>query len=442
MPGSAATTPHTSSDLVSLVGGEAVRRATAEDRVDGLVPSVVVEPFTTDQAAAVMAWARARGVSVLPRGGGARMDWGNPPMHAGIVLSTRRLSAVVEHAAGDQTATVQAGVTLGSLQRTLRTSQQMLALDPPFAERSTLGGLIATDAAGALRLRYGGMRDLLIGVTVVRADGVIARGGGKVVKNVAGYDLPKLFTGALGTLGLVIEATVRLHPRPGIERTLAFGAAAAEDACRLMLEVLGAQVVPTGLAIRWRGGDMADLLARFGGTESAVAEQVATLNGLAHSCRCTGSADEGATDGAVWDRWSEAAWIDGEQVAVARIGTLPSDMPALLQHVRQVSEGRQLRPDLVMYGHGLGTLRLEADRASATHLADALIELRQRLQRQYGTCAVLRAPLDVKRRLGDVWGIAPELLPLMRRVKEQFDPAGILNPDRLLPAQSPSSGPA
>ncbi len=192
------------------------------DAVGGRQARYVAAPASTAEAAALLRAAADLGLTVVPRGSGSRLHWGNPPASCDLIVDTRRLDRVLEHAAGDLVVSVQSGVRLDDLANVLATAGQRLALDPPgtadhgeIADRGgTIGGLVATGAAGPLRFRYGGPRDLLIGITIVRADGTIAKSGGKVVKNVAGYDLGKLFAGSYGTLGLITEATFRLHSRP------------------------------------------------------------------------------------------------------------------------------------------------------------------------------------------------------------------------------------
>ena len=189
-----------------------VRPADQRDPVCGQPARYVAEPASTHEAAALLRAAGDLGLSVLPRGTGSRLDWGCPPRSCDLIVSTARLNQIIEHAAGDLVVTVQAGVHLDALQERLATEGQRLALDPPGG--ATIGGLIATNVTGSLRFRYGAPRDLLIGITIVRADGTTAKAGGKVVKNVAGYDLGKLFAGSYGTLGLITQATFRLHPLP------------------------------------------------------------------------------------------------------------------------------------------------------------------------------------------------------------------------------------
>ena len=183
-------------ELQNIVGEEHVRQAFADDAVDGVEPSLVVEPGTIEETSEVMKLASREGLAVSPRGSGTKMGLGNPPKAIDLILSTARMNAIIEHVPGDQIVRTQAGLKLRDLQRNLAESDQMLGVDPP-AEGATVGEIVAANASGPRRLRYGTIRDLIIGIKVVLADGTVAKAGGKVVKNVAGYDLSKLFTGSL-----------------------------------------------------------------------------------------------------------------------------------------------------------------------------------------------------------------------------------------------------
>src|SRR5262249_30110951 len=191
----------------------------------------------------VLALASERGLAVVPTGHGARLGWGAPPRRLDIVLSLAHLDRVLAHEPEDLTLSVECGARLDALDAILRPYRQFIPLDPAPPETSPIGGLIATGAAGPYRARYGTMRDLLVGLTVVRANGIIVKGGGRVVKNVTGYDIPKLHVGALGTLGVVVEAHLRLYPRPAEERTWVFGFASAEAALEAALEIRDTTVV-------------------------------------------------------------------------------------------------------------------------------------------------------------------------------------------------------
>ena len=211
--------------------------------VDGVRPSHVCSPSSVDELSAAVRAASQVGAAVIPWGGGTRMTLGFPPRAADLVVQTATLSEIVEYEPADLTVTVQAGMRLANLQARLRAEGQMLALDPAAPDRATIGGLIAANASGPLRLLYGTARDLVIGTRVVNADGVISKAGGRVVKNVAGYDLNKLYVGSLGTVGVIVELSFKLHPLPQAQgmllATFASAADAAEPIGKLMRSPLG-----------------------------------------------------------------------------------------------------------------------------------------------------------------------------------------------------------
>ena len=205
---------------VSLLGADAVRLGTPADAVEGVVPRIVVEPASGEAVGAVLEWASREKLCVLVRGSGTKIGWGPAPRQIDVLMSTARLNAVVAHRHGDLTATIQAGATLGDVNRALAQHRQWIPLDPLSADRATIGGLVATNDSGPRRHRYGAPRDLIIGVEFARADGRLAKGGGIVVKNVAGYDLPRLLTGSFGSLGVIVTATFKLYPLTAASRTL------------------------------------------------------------------------------------------------------------------------------------------------------------------------------------------------------------------------------
>src|SRR5436190_17022210 len=221
--------------FMAIVGNENVHAATAADAVAGVQPKLVIEPGAERELAEILRLSNEAGLAVIPRGNGTKLGWGNPPTSADLILSTTRLNEIIEHAWADLTVTVEAGCTIQRLQETLAQHGQRLALDPLWPEKATIGGVLSANDSGALRLRFGGLRDLIIGTTIALADGTLARSGGKVVKNVAGYDLSKLVTGAFGTLGVITSATFRLHPTPQIARTLSAALPDVDAAQKLVL---------------------------------------------------------------------------------------------------------------------------------------------------------------------------------------------------------------
>ena len=232
---------------------------TAADAVAGVVPSFVASPSSTAEVSALLREAAAAGLAVVPRGAGTGLAWGAPPSRCDLVVDLRSMDHVVEHEAGDLVARVQAGATIGQLAVAFGSAGQQLALDVPA--EATVGGVVATGTAGPRRFRYGAPRDLLIGITVVRADGVVAQAGGKVVKNVAGYDLGKLFAGSQGTLGVITEAAFRLHPLPAAVAwvTAEFGPAERAGAVTAVAAAAGSPLVPSAVELDWPGGSQRPL---------------------------------------------------------------------------------------------------------------------------------------------------------------------------------------
>lgn len=423
--------PDTAATLAKILGAEAVRPATPADAIDGVQPAFVVEPPTTEAMAKALAWADSNGLRVAPRGGGTRMGWGNRPTAADVILSTRQLNRLIEHAAGDMTATVEAGMTLEALQTELAKAGQGLMLDAPAGDRATIGGLIAVNDSGALRLRYGGIRDLILGVTFVRADGVVAHGGGKVVKNVAGYDMPKLLTGSFGTLGVITRATFRLHPLPAVARTVVVELRQLEDANELVLEILSSTLVPSGLTFEARADGSIRVLARLAGLEPSVVVQAQALRSLVEAHGATDRELDGAESEATWAALLRAPWAD-EQALVLKLSVLPTDIGATVAAAQEGLLGIGSDASVVMHGHGLGLAHLTlGDDADVEKVVGAIESLRVRLGERDGTVVVLAAPLAVKERM-DVFGTIGDALPLMRRVKTEMDPNGTLNPGRFV----------
>ena len=409
-------------------GKEHLRAATAADAVDGVAPRMIAEPGTAEDLARCLRWARGAGLKVTPRGGGTKMGWGNPPAACDLLLSTARLNRVREHAWADMTVIAEAGCRVADLQKALAEHGQHLALDPLWPERATIGGILSTNDSGTLRLRYGSLRDLIIGITVALPDGTLAKSGGKVVKNVAGYDLAKLFTGALGTLGVIVQAIFRLHPLPRETRSLTFsGTPAALN--QLLLSILDSRLTPIGLQLRAAPGG-ARLDVRFDGTAAGIQAQIDQLRQLA--------APSPAPSDAPADIWTshQAIW-DGAAPAprrlVARLSVLPARIATVCALIERSAAARSLAWQMVVQGVGAGYVRLEGDEPA---LRATLLALREELAgtgetKPGGTIVALGCPLAVKRGL-DVWGPAADAQPVMVRIKQRFDPDGTLSPGRFL----------
>src|SRR5258708_1378782 len=233
--------------FIAIAGNEYVRAATPADAVAGVQPKLVIEPGTERELAEILRLSNEAGLAVIPRGGGTKLGWANPPARADLILSTARLSKIIEHAWADLTVSVESGCTIQTLQETLAQHGQRLALDPLWPRKATIGGVLSTNDSGALRLRFGALRDLIIGVTIALPDGTLASSGGKVVKNVAGYDLPKLVTGGLGTLGVITRAVFRLHPLPRNTRSFSISTADGVEMHQFVLAVQPSTLAHTSL---------------------------------------------------------------------------------------------------------------------------------------------------------------------------------------------------
>ena len=408
--------------FIALLGNEYVRAATAADAVAGAQPNLVIEPGTEGELAEVLRLSNEAGLGVIPRGGGTKLGWGNPPARADLILSTARLNEIIEHAWADLTITVEAGCTIRRLQETLAQHGQRLALDPLWPEKATVGGVLSTNDSGALRLRFGALRDLIIGATIALPDGTLASSGGKVVKNVAGYDLPKLVTGALGTLGVITRAVFRLHPLPLNSLSFRVSTANAEETQRFVLAVQDSKLAHTSLQSHFSDENppASDIL--FEGTEAGIAAQETQLRNLA----APGSVSEASAS--TWTAREKLwAFSDPASTAIAKISSLPANLARAIELVARAASAHQLRWRAQMYATGIGWLRLEG-RPEA--LRGALQMLRDDLQGKDGSLVVLHRP--DKMPVFDAWGIAGDALPLMKAVKNQLDPKNTLNLGRFV----------
>jgi glycolate dehydrogenase FAD-binding subunit len=406
------------------------RAAAPGDAVLGAQPLVVAEPTSAETLAALLAFADGEGLAVLPRGGGTQMGVGYPPRRGEIVLSLAALNHIIEHAPHDQTVTVEAGLPLATLQEHLAQTGQWLALDPPLHPGATVGGLIATAVAGPRRLRYGGVRDQILGVQVALADGTLARGGGKVVKNVAGYDLPKLFTGALGTLGVVLSASFRLYPLPADSQTLICATPALEPLCAAAQVITAATLTPTAIDLLGpeSDGQPYRLAARFQSrVERAVTEQIAALRTLLGALAEDAEALHGPDEAAFWQALDSPAPRDaGKSWLGARAALLPGEVMGWLTTLRTTAAQDALSVRWRAHaGHGAVRAHLAGQ---PDDLLAATQTLRKAAEDARGALVIEEYAPELAGQI-DPWG-APSALDLMRRVKAQFDPHNTLNPGR------------
>jgi glycolate oxidase FAD binding subunit len=411
-------------DLRGVVGEGYVREAAPEDAVEGVAPSFVVEPGTIEELGELMKLASWEGLKVAPRGGGTKMWLGNPPTELDLVVSIARMNEVIEHVPGDQVVRVQAGIKLEDLQERLAASNQMLAVDPS-EEGATIGGIVAANAYGPRRLRYATVRDLIIGITVVLSDGTVAKAGGKVVKNVAGYDLSKLFTGSLGTLGIIADATFRLHPIPETSGTVTMEVESSQVAGEAVQSILHSQILSSALELRWDGGS-GTLAVLIENLEPAVAAQVETASSLLRSYR-----EPRVLDSVEGNELIDSMrhLLDDDEVNL-KIGFMPAGLPDVITAVLAAAERRGATARIT--GHaGNGVTFVGVSGGGQDAHAGLIEELREVLVARGGSVVVQRGPAALKKRV-DAWGPLGDRLVLTRRVKEKFDPGAVLNPGRFV----------
>jgi len=406
----------------------------------GVGPAFVAAPASTDEAAAVLRAAAEHDLAVVPCGGGSRLGWGTPPSRCDVLVDMTRMDAVVEHAAGDLVARVQAGAPMGDIRAALAGAGQEIALDVPAG--ATAGGVVASGLAGPRRLRYGSPRDLLIGITIVRADGTVARSGGKVVKNVAGYDLGKLFAGSAGTLGLITEVTFRLHPLPAARVFVTAESDSAPAAAGAVMAAANSPLIASAVELnRPSPGGPVGVSVLLEGSADGVAARAQAMAELLESAKPISSAElSGAAP----------AWWPGPPAVLAGGGTLVrvsfwvSALGQVLRAIDAAAREAGVSPAVAgSAGAGVLYARFGAGRAAemprsggepapAGAVAGFVGALRDSLDHGRGGVVVLAAPGAVREALAARGGMAGRVpgLSLMRAVKDQFDPGNRMSPGR------------
>jgi glycolate oxidase FAD binding subunit len=407
--------------------------------VEGRTPEAAVFPGTLEEVRAVVAAAAEARVPITPWGGGTASAVGTPGQQSGIVLGMRRLDRILEHEPGDLTVTAEAGIGMATLQTALRARGQWLSLDPPDAVRATLGGVIAANASGPRRHLYGTARDVLIGVTVVTGEGNVVRGGGKVVKNVAGYDLPKLFVGSYGTLGVLTEVTVKLRPLPDDERLIAVRFDRLKDAAAAVRALMASDLIPEVLdlldvdasrtvqlagpalvvgfdglheQVEWQSAELVRVTAAFGGRDPLVLP--------VEACARLATATTGA--------FPEPA------AAVMRLSVLPTQVGELMEQGADAARARGLASAWSAHA-GVGvvtaTLYTTRDHGETAAVVAVLGEWRAAARAGSGHATLEWAPLAVKSQV-PVWDDLGAAGRLMRGIKTRLDPHDVLNPGRFV----------
>ena len=394
---------------------DGLRALVSADCIVECAGQIVASPRTTEELAEIARYANLNQLAIEISGAGTKRGWGNP-VHAEIVLKTTGLAGVRHHSWQDLTATVGAGTTWATMQRALAVHNQQVALDPLWPETATVGGIVATNDSGALRLRYGSLRDLIIGMTIVLADGTIAKSGGKVVKNVAGYDLHKLMTGAFGTLGVITEVTFRLHPLSQHTSTFTVCALEVTRLKPLMLAIGASHLLTEGLQLRGTShGFHLDVQL----TAHPDSKQVELLRHMTE--------DEGLelepNSNAIWK--ARGALLAQPDRLILKATMLPTEVPAFALEVNEKGG------EFVAQSLGIMYAAFPTDELSFK-LAE---EFRYHVGLQGGTTFLIARPPSAGQ--AETWafeteGELPEAHALMREIKRRFDPNRTLNPGRFL----------
>jgi glycolate oxidase FAD binding subunit len=375
--------------------------------ITGIAPRETVTPRTLDELCGILRSSHDERKPFACVGGGTELELGNAPRAIDTVVRTSALDRVVEYAPEDQTITVEAGMTLAELDRVLAAHRQMLPIDVVDRTRATIGGIVATNAYGRRRQRYGTLKDLIVGVTIVRPDGVRARGGGKVVKNVAGFDLPRLMVGSLGTLGAIASVTFRLYPIPETSRAAVVhlaGAAAIAERCRVLVE---RRFEPESVAL-YNGES---LVVTFAGTPAGVDAQIAAFLALGGD-----AAELTELERESYEQREAAVRRDGAW----RVRLTATPARAMELCGRRIGTGAASAVPVVYPLLGIGRQSLRDVKPDELEAARA------------GGTVVVHAMPDDARGAVDAWGPPPPSFPLMRALKERFDPRDVSNPGRFL----------
>jgi len=402
--------------------------------VDGLIPKMVLAPEDLDDAIELVSVASREGLSITPRGSGTKLHIGAPPKRLDIVLLTEHLNEIVDYEPEDLTITVQAGVRLAELDKLLRKHGQMLPLEPPYYDLATVGGTVASNYNGPRRMGYGAIRDLVLGMKAVYSGGILAKNGGKVVKNTAGYDLKKLHIGGFGTLGLITEVSLRLYPIPEDDRSLYATFKSMKEVKRAIDRLNRSPLLPTAVEVLDKGvqgklssfsrvelpsADFA-MLIRFEGlrvdTEREMMDSKDMLMG--------GKVEvlDGGEHERVWTGIREMQRI--AEGCIVKLSYPPSLILEAFKTVREFAEGK-----VESYSHaGSGVQYVFVDEEE---LVKFVLRLRNEFDGREFYCVVERAPTDVKKEI-DVWGYERKDLKLMRIVKKALDPMGLFNPGRFV----------
>jgi glycolate oxidase FAD binding subunit len=431
-------------ELASIVGEELLTAEPAECAAlaaGGKAPQCVVYPATPESVAAVLHFATERGLAVIPCRNATKLSIGNPPRRYDIALSVKQLNQVWRYEPDDLTVSVEAGMKLGDFQHFLARRRLWIPLDPPGGDRSSLGGIVAANSSGPLRMKYGAPRDMVLGLRVATTAGKIIKTGGRVVKNVAGYDLTKLFVGSLGTLGVVVEINLKLFPAPVRRSTWAFHSGSLSDAQRFQMELVNSPLAPLRAVMMDDGrkrfstegspeaSDGFEFWIEFGGSERVISRSTDSAAKLA---RCAGLAAREIPDDAArlgWQRITECSPPDGANCILLKASLPLSGAEEYVERVRTEASAARVPVACVAYC-GSGIVRIFLMTNDSVPPVPAIIDrLRMAACAKGGSLVVERCPVEMGSGV-DAWGPAGDGFGLMRQLKELWDPNGTLSPGR------------
>lgn len=420
--------------------------------IDGLIPKQVVAPQTAEEAGALLREANAQNWAVVPFGSGSKLHIGNPLKKFDVALSLEHFNQILEFEPQDLVVKVQAGCRLATLQARLAQDGLSLPIDPPWQDMATLGGIVSSHESGPLRFCHGTIRDYLIGISLIQPDGAWTKFGSRVVKNVTGYDMCKLYTGAFGTLGVLLDFYLKLKPLPPSEKTVVVKFKGLAEAAQALSRLLSSPLLPAAVELLnpaaldfmnhslslTQGDSGYAVVLRFGDVENSVQWQVEQLEKLWDGLTAQGViVGDGGEQALVWQMLREdRPWLDQPAPLniKLKVNCLPNQTPAMAERLETLS--KELAAELRLKAHaGSGVIRaylsIQESASAAAQFSRRVEDLRTALKPARGTLIVESAPASFKAGM-DVWGYDFKDKALMQQIRQQYDPRGILNPGRFV----------
>lgn len=394
-------------------------------------PIYLIKPSHQDNLAKVIEWANKNHLPLLLCGNSSKINWGGLVKNPQILVSTAKLNRIVDYALADLTLTVESGVKISEIQQILQQHQQFLPVDATYPDSATIGGIVATADTGSWRQRYGSLRDLILGISFVRADGKIAKAGGKVVKNVAGYDMMKLLTGSYGTLGVISQVTFRLYPLPEASQTLLLVGnkdeiATVTKTIRMSsLTPTMADLLSTAVINKLGLESGIGLILRFQSIPASVEAQTQQVTAIANKFGLQVNYYQEERENSLWKQLQETITIPSNiDTVTGKIGIVPNKMVKFIHQLDQLTAHQGL--SMINIGSGLGKLNISGD-----NVLTQLEKLRMFLEIELGFLTILEASKTIKQQI-EPWGYNGNALTLMQKIKQKFDPNCLLNPGRFV----------